>query len=920
MSGFRKLFRSALVTFQVIALVVMPFSAAYASETLNYDTDIMTGSSEDFDSSQFEGQESGPSVSSSPSNSEINESMNSEEDEDDLQNVNSEPSISVDSSTDDNDSETSENDDAPSLDEKRNESVSTEPTSTGGSADEPLLKAEIQAHVSKVGWTQFEDCSKYVGVTDGSNYLEAFRVILPSEVDGSIEARVHVAKIGWQDWIGLDVDSFAGTTGNALAIEAVQLRLSGDIASEYDVWYRVYSENIGWSGWANDGSSAGTQGYGIAAQAIEIRFIEKGKPAPGETESAFKAPYVTYQAHSQTIGWQEYLNDGETAGTTGRALRLEALNISLGPAAGEGGIEARAHVAKEGWQDWTAGTIGTTGKKLAIEALQIRLTGDAASKYDVWYRVHSQTFGWTGWASNGASVGSQCYGKRAEAVEIQILPKGSAAPGETENPFYAPTVSYSAHIQSTGWVSSTTTDTAPEIILGDAGSGKRLEAIMLSIPNLGGGGSISYSAHVQHIGWQDDVCDSEIAGTVGMGYSVEAVKISLSGTISENYDVWYRVYVRNIGWLGWASNGVPAGSEGLNGVVESLEIVFLPKGSDAPGSVSSPFITTPAITSAVHINGANWLDPVGLWETSGTTGQRLNIDIIRLACEANESVSGSVVYRVRPKGANWQEWVDSGESAGTAGVPIEAVQIKLEGDYVNYFDVYYRVHVDSAGWLGWAENGASSGTDSCGFGIQAIEIVVKAKGADAPGGTSFSYCSGVLELPYVGYQTPGSYYKVSHRSVSIKNQGQGQFGFRTESRIPFNASREDCVNAMITRAMEYLGTPYRWDYSCEPGVGVDCAGLVMQGLYATGMDISPMNPWDHYYTPGHDHYANDMRNSSRFMHVSFSQRQRGDLICWNGHIAIYLGNDQIIEATPPRVRIASVYSYGTILAVLRPFP
>ena len=32
---------------------------------------------------------------------------------------------------------------------------------------------------------------------------------------------------------------------------------------------------------------------------------------------------------------------------------------------------------------------------------------------------------------------------------------------------------------------------------------------------------------------------------------------------------------------------------------------------------------------------------------------------------------------------------------------------------------------------------------------------------------------------------------------------------------------------MIQRAMEYLGTPYRWGYSCAPGVGVDCAGLVM---------------------------------------------------------------------------------------------
>lgn len=182
-------------------------------------------------------------------------------------------------------------------------------------------------------------------------------------------------------------------------------------------------------------------------------------------------------------------------------------------------------------------------------------------------------------------------------------------------------------------------------------------------------------------------------------------------------------------------------------------------------------------------------------------------------------------------------------------------------------------------------------------------------------GTSFEY------PPYIGFQNPAPYYQVSNRSVTVKNMGQGIFGYRSESRIPYNATRNDCVNAFITRAMDYLGTPYIWDYSCAPGVGVDCSGLVMQALYATGMDVSPMNPWDHYYTPGHDHYANDMWNNPRFKHLAFSQRQRGDIVCYPGHVAIYLGDDRIIEAYSPRVgvRIASVYSSSGIRGVLRPF-
>lgn len=176
-----------------------------------------------------------------------------------------------------------------------------------------------------------------------------------------------------------------------------------------------------------------------------------------------------------------------------------------------------------------------------------------------------------------------------------------------------------------------------------------------------------------------------------------------------------------------------------------------------------------------------------------------------------------------------------------------------------------------------------------------------------------------VDTNYQGFQNPSPFYQVSNRSVSIPHQGQGIFGYRTPSRIGLYATRNECIEAAISRAYDYLGTPYRWNYSCAPGVGIDCAGLVMQSLYATGMDLGRYNPWDHFYTPGHDHYANDMWNDPRFMRLSFSQRRRGDLICYPGHIAIYLGNDTIIEAYPPRVRISSVYSSRNIKGVLRPF-
>ncbi len=173
------------------------------------------------------------------------------------------------------------------------------------------------------------------------------------------------------------------------------------------------------------------------------------------------------------------------------------------------------------------------------------------------------------------------------------------------------------------------------------------------------------------------------------------------------------------------------------------------------------------------------------------------------------------------------------------------------------------------------------------------------------------------QLPYRGFQNPPGYFQVSHRSVDFPHQGEGNFGYRTESRISPWATKEECVETMIGRAVEYLGTPYKWGYSAAPGVGVDCSGLVIQALYATGMDLDPLNPWVHYYDEDLV-TTTAMIESGGFKEVSFSERTRGDLIFYHDHVGIYLGDDQIIEATPPRVRISSVYR-NPIVCVRRAF-
>ena len=96
-----------------------------------------------------------------------------------------------------------------------------------------------------------------------------------------------------------------------------------------------------------------------------------------------------------------------------------------------GSVEYETHVQTYGWSIRTkkdSEECGTTGEAKRLEAIRINLTGEMAKHYDIYYRVHAQSFGWLDWTKNGAPSGTAGYAKRLEGIQIVLVPKNGKAP------------------------------------------------------------------------------------------------------------------------------------------------------------------------------------------------------------------------------------------------------------------------------------------------------------------------------------------------------------------------------------------------------------------------------------------------------------------------------------------------------------
>ena len=75
--------------------------------------------------------------------------------------------------------------------------------------------------------------------------------------------------------------------------------------------------------------------------------------------------------------------------------------------------------------------------------------------------------------------------------------------------------------------------------------------------------------------------------------------------------------------------------------------------------------------------------------------------------------------------------------------------------------------------------------------------------------------------------------------------------------------------------------------------GIDCSGLVMRAHQAIGVKLA--------------HYSGSIGSGGRA--VAKADRQPGDVVCYSGHVGIYVGNGMMIHApqTGDVVRVVAVY-------------
>lgn len=432
-------------------------------------------------------------------------------------------------------------------------------------------------------WGLYETDGSVSGTTNEAKELKNIRMFL-NRIDGTISYQAHVAHDGWLDW-----KSNGQTFNTSNGIQAFRVKLEGNASNQYDVYYRAYCQTYGWLDWAKNGITAGTVGQGKRLEAIEVKLVPKGQSAPGSmvAPNIGETNFLSYQTHVQTYGWQSSVSDGETAGTTGQAKRLEAMYISLKNKPYSGGIRYRTHIQTYGWESgWKSDgqMTGTSGQAKRLEAIQIELTGEMAQYFDVYYRVHAQHFGWLDWAKNGESAGTEGYAYRLEGIQIVLVAKGRGAPGSIGRSFCKKEIGYQTHVQTYGWQGyQYDGDTS-----GTTGQAKRLEGIKLNLNKQSYNGGIQYRTHVQTYGWESGwKSNGTMSGTCGQAKRLEAIQIRLTGEMANHYDVYYRVHAQKFGWMGWAKNGESAGSAGYAYRLEGIQIVLVKKGGNAPGSTAN---------------------------------------------------------------------------------------------------------------------------------------------------------------------------------------------------------------------------------------------------------------------------------------------------------------------------------------------
>ena len=153
-----------------------------------------------------------------------------------------------------------------------------------------------------------------------------------------------------------------------------------------------------------------------------------------------------------------------------------------------------------------------------------------------------------------------------------------------------------------------------------------------------------------------------------------------------------------------------------------------------------------------------------------------------------------------------------------------------------------------------------------------------------------------------GSSDSSSDYEYDEYGNVIDTENTVDYDSSDDSSSSSSSSSSGSGSSVVDYATQFVGNPYVWGGTSLTS-GADCSGFV-QSVYANFGVSLPRTSYEQQ-NAGYE--------------VSYADAQPGDLICYGGHVAIYMGNGQIVHASNSRdgIKISDNAAYRTITSVRR---